>query len=70
MTNRRFFRSYKKAVCYDKFHIIFGNNELRILNGKDKIYSNLGVNNGYYENKDHYRVDTLLGEGNNREATM
>ena len=69
LTNRRCFRNTKRAVTYDLAHLIIGNSEIRIMNGKDKIFSNFGVNNGYYE-RNGYDVDVLLGEGKTREVEM
>lgn len=60
LSNRKCFKNQKKAVVYDSHHLIFGNNEIKIMSNKTKIYSNLGVNNGYYENH-HQNVDILFG---------
>jgi hypothetical protein len=60
LTSRKCFRSFKRAVSFDTAHIIFGNSELKILTGKKILFSNFGVNNGYYEKND-CDVDTLLG---------
>ena len=62
LTNRKTFRSFKRAASYDRSHIIFGNSEVRILNAKNKVFSNIGISNGYYENTDS-QVNILLGEG-------
>lgn len=60
LTNRKAFKSYKRAACFDRSHIIFGNSEIRILNGKNKIFSNIGISNGYYENTDS-QVNIIIG---------
>jgi hypothetical protein len=62
LTNRKTFRSFKRAACFDRSHIIFGNSEIRILNGKSRVFSNIGISNGYYENTDS-QVNIILGEG-------
>mgnify|MGYP000844690362 len=51
-----------KSIVYDDYFLIFGNSELRFKSGDPKIFSNLGVNNGYFDNNGH-TVDILFGEG-------
>jgi hypothetical protein len=49
-----------KAILYDEYYMIFGNSEIRIKTGSNKLYSNFGIYNCYYESKG-YKVDYLLG---------
>jgi hypothetical protein len=68
LTNRKVFKSNQKPIVYDDQIIIFGNSELRITTNANTVYSNIGVNSGYYE----YRgsADILLGEGSKREVEL
>ena len=50
----------KRPVTYDDFFIIFGNSELRIKSLENKVFSNFGINNGYFNNRGH-KVDYFLG---------
>lgn len=50
----------KRPVTYDEFFIIFGNSEMRIKSQESKVFSNFGINNGYYNNRGH-KVDSFLG---------
>ena len=40
-----------KPVTFDDYFIIMGNSELRIKFQDDKIFSNFGLNNGFFDNK-------------------
>lgn len=59
----------KKAVTYDDYFIIFGNSEMRLKSQEIKIFSNFGINNGYFNNRGH-KVDSFLGEGSEREVPL
>lgn len=70
LTNRRAFEPLKaniKAITYDEFYLIFGNAELRVKTSDKKVFSNFGVNNGFYDSKGQ-TVDLLLGSGKEREV--
>ncbi len=70
LTNRRAFEPAKpnaRVVAYDDFFIIFGNSELRLKTQDNKVFSNFGVNNGYFNSRGE-KVDCLLGSGTNREV--
>ncbi len=54
-----------RPITYDDYFLIFGNSELRFKTGENKIFSNLGVNNGYFE-ANGYTVDILFGKGRER----
>lgn len=54
--------SDKKSIVYDEYYIIFGNSELRIKSQENKIFSNFGISNGFY-NSNGFKVDVLLGSG-------
>ena len=51
-----------KAIIYDDFYMIFGNSELRIKTGDNKIFSNFGIINNFYETKGE-TVNSIMGEG-------
>ena len=38
----------KRSVTFDNYYIIFGNSEVRIKQGEFKVFSNFGINNGFY----------------------
>ena len=49
---REFFKlknKNKRAITYDDFFVIFGNSELRVKTQEGKLFSNFGINAGYYE---------------------
>lgn len=50
----------KRAVAYDDYFIIFGNSEVRLKSQDKKIFSNFGVNNGYYQNNGD-KIDIIFG---------
>ena len=58
-----------KAIVYDDFYLIFGNSELRLKSLEKKIFSNFGINNGYYNNRGE-KVNVLLGSGELREVEL
>lgn len=51
-----------RGMVYDKYFFIIGNAEIRIRNGEDKVFSNFGISNAFFDNK-REKVDALLGEG-------
>jgi hypothetical protein len=51
----------KRAITYDDYYIIFGNSELRIKSLENKMFSNFGISNGFY-NSNNFKVDVLLGD--------
>ena len=59
----------KRAVTYDDFFIIFGNSEVRIKSQEAKVFSNFGINNGYF-NHEGNKVASFLGEGTDREVGL
>lgn len=65
LTNRCCFKNIKAAVLYDPYHLIYGNSEIKIMKGGKTIFSNFGINNGYYE-RNGQTVDILMGEGKKR----
>jgi hypothetical protein len=36
------------GMVYDKYYLIIGNSEIRLRQGEKKIYSNFGVQNGFF----------------------
>ena len=50
----------KRAISYDDFFIIFGNSEVRLKTGEKKMFSNFGINNGYFNTRG-IPVSALLG---------
>lgn len=69
LTNSLAFQNIKKSIVYDDCEVIFGNYDLRVRAGDSRVVSNFGSNGCFYEHKGHY-VNTLLGEGKNREARI
>ena len=43
----------RRSICYDDYYVIYGNGELRFRSNSLGIFSNLGVNNGYFDAKGH-----------------
>jgi len=39
----------KRVVCYDDYYVIFGNSELRVKCQECKLFSNFGINSGYFK---------------------
>lgn len=37
-----------RSMTYDPYYLIFGNAELRVRAGEEKVFSNLGINNSYF----------------------
>lgn len=65
MTNKKCFfplELNKRAITYDDYYVIFGNSEIRIKSMEDKVFSNFGINNSYYDCKGE-KVTVLLGGG-------
>ena len=54
-----------RGMTYDQYYIIYGNAEIRIKAGQNTVFSNFGVNNGYYDPRGH-KVDDFLNEGDRR----
>lgn len=51
LTNEKTFtlvQPNRRAITYDDFYIIFGNSELRLKSLENKLFSNFGISNGYY----------------------
>jgi hypothetical protein len=42
------FKNVKKAIIYDENDIIFGNEELKIKHGENKVHSNFAANGAFY----------------------
>ena len=38
-----------RAINYDEYYIIFGNSEMRLKCNEDRVFSNFGISNSYYE---------------------
>jgi hypothetical protein len=58
-----------RGMTYDSYYAVFGNAEMRIRTGENRIFSNFGIQNGYYDYDHSSRsVDEFLGEGDNREV--
>jgi hypothetical protein len=65
LSNRKVFepvQARSRAIVYDDFYLIFGNSELRLKTQDDKVFSNFGVNRGYYAARGE-KVEMLLGSG-------
>ena len=44
-------KNVPRTIAYDDFFIIFGNSDLRFKSNNLGVFSNLGVNNGYFDAK-------------------
>lgn len=53
-----------RSVTYDPYYLIFGNAELRVRAGEEKVFSNLGINNSYF-NSEGWRAKDLLNDSSN-----
>jgi hypothetical protein len=49
--------------------LIVGNSDFRLKTGETKILSNLGVNLGYFDAREH-KANILLGNGSNNEIDI
>lgn len=56
-------------MVYDNYFFILGNAEIRIRHGEKKMFSNFGVQNGYFMSKGE-TVNGLLGEGKKNEVAI
>lgn len=71
LTEKRAFKAIpnKRSVTYDAFFLIFGNSELRLRQGELSLFSNFGINNGYYNSEGEKHM-VLLGEGASHEQEI
>lgn len=74
LTKGRVYRSVpgKQAILYDQMYLIFGNQELRIDGSSNKVFSNFGIGNSFY-NTTGNDVRDFLGpglDGTPREAEL
>lgn len=37
-----------RGMTYDAYYVVFGNAEMRIRAGENKVFSNFGIQNGYF----------------------
>jgi hypothetical protein len=54
LTNRKYFtllEHNRRAITYDEYYIIFGNSEIRLKSLENRVFSNFGISNGYYNSK-------------------
>ncbi len=51
----------KRSVSYDDYFLIYGNSEIRIRSQENKVFSNFGIANGYFDNQ-RKKVEDLIGE--------
>ena len=56
-----------KGMVYDDYYVNFGNSELRLKTGKREVFSNLGIQNGYFNARGH-SVDVLISSGQKRDT--
>ena len=54
-------------IMYDKHFLIYGNSELRISNSEDKVHSNIGIRNKYFETFDDKHEDFWASSENPRK---
>lgn len=57
----------QRAISYDDYYLIFGNSELRLKSLEQKLFSNFGIANSYYDPKGE-KVISILGQGKDREV--
>ena len=74
LTKGRVYRSAagKQAVLYDEMYLIFGNQEIRVDGSSNKVFSNFGISNSFY-NTSGNDVRDFLGpalDGTPREAEL
>lgn len=74
LTKGRVYRSAagKQAILYDGTYLIFGNQEIRIDGGSNKVFSNFGSSSSFY-NTSGNDVRDFLGpglDGSPREAEI
>lgn len=53
-----------RGMTYDPYYLIFGNAELRVRAGESKVFSNLGINNSYF-NSEGSRAKDLFNVNQN-----
>lgn len=58
-----------KAMQYDKYYAIFGNAEIRIKTGENKVFSNFGIMNSYYNHR-LKKVSEFLRNESKREVEL
>ena len=51
LTNRRYYKVLddRNALSYDKTYLIVGNNDIRVSSANNKLFSNFGISNSYFE---------------------
>jgi len=54
-------------MTYDDFFFIYGNSEMRIRMGDNKLFSNFGMNGGSFESRGD-SVGSYIGSNTNRET--
>ena len=54
-----------RAISYDEYYLLFGNSEIRLRSGESLIFSNFGIANSNFDNKNQ-SVDALFGEGKDK----
>lgn len=56
-----------RGMIYDSYFVIFGNAEIRVRIGYKTVFSNFGINNGFF-NAGGRKVEDFLKEGDKREV--
>jgi hypothetical protein len=71
LTKKKSYKSLqgKRAIIYDEFNLVFGNDQIRILTNDTLLYSNFGINNGFYENKGDSLKD-FIGPSDDSQVQM
>lgn len=59
----------KRSIAYDEFFIIYGNGELRFKSNNLAIFSNIGINNGYFDSRG-LNASALFDLGACRETVL
>lgn len=50
----------RRAITYDDYFLIFGNSQVRLRSGQNKVFSNFAISNSYF-NPRGKRVSDILG---------
>ena len=58
--------SGKRSITHDNYFLIFGNSEIRIKQGENKVFSNFAIANGFFNPKGK-TINDLLNHGKERE---
>jgi hypothetical protein len=58
-----------RGMIFDKYFLIFGNAEVRVRTGDDKVFSNFGIMSSFFDSR-REKVNSLLQDGTNNEVDI